>query len=276
MIKKVAVLIEDNYQKQIQANNEAEKQKREDTLIWLKTQLDDFEQNWIDKNQMHRDKWEEFYQIESEYINRLNAQRQQIVGSIPGGLNAMGAGLGVPGSNGGIGGRASTSGASPYGGYGAGEPPAGGQGSVAASIRAAGLRFAQDLFDRGMLNNLRTWTNQIDHAVTIDEFNAVMQQLIRIGQGLPPRQHGGLVNPQHQYRVGERGPETYMPTKAGVIMPGNREFMPVGAPSIQNISTDNSRSISAPISMLDPTSLSPVQITLIRSIVTDEILRSAV
>ena len=274
--KRQVAVIEDNYQKQIQANFDAEKQKREDTLIWLKTQLDDFEQSWNDKNRIHKEKWQEFYDIESKYINMLNAQRQQIISSIPGGPNAMGAGLGVPGSGGGIGGRASTMGASPYGGYGAGSPSAGGFGSVSASVRAAGIRFAQDLFDRGMLPNLTTWTNQIDRAMTIDEFNDLMEQLIRIGQGLPPRQHGGLVSPGMPYMVGEKGPEKFMSTKAGIIAPAQREFMPVGAPQIQHITTDNSRSISAPISMLDPSSLSPVQITLIQSIVTEQLLRSAV
>lgn len=50
----------------------------------------------------------------------------------------------------------------------------------------------------------------------------LLGQLLRLGLGalgLPGRATGGLVAPDRPYRVGERGPELFVPNSAGTILP---------------------------------------------------------
>jgi hypothetical protein len=85
------------------------------------------------------------------------------------------------------------------------------------------------------------------------------------------RQFGGHVAARQPVKVGERGTETHIPTQAGIISP-HVPFMMNSQPTLGSGSIDNSRSIAADISLLDPSQISPIQATIIRTIMMDEIL----
>lgn len=86
------------------------------------------------------------------------------------------------------------------------------------------------------------------------------------------RQHGGYVSPGNLYGVNERGVEAFMATRAGIIIP--REAMLLSPPDkTGGTSIDNSRHLSADVSLLSPDQLTPIVRTEIRSLLTDEILR---
>jgi len=75
--------------------------------------------------------------------------------------------------------------------------------------------------------------------------------------------------------VGERGPEPFLPTSSGIIAPHVPLQMATQAsPSAGAV--DNSRTVNADLSLLDPSQVSPIQRTIIKSIVVEEILNNAV
>ena len=286
--KRQLMLIEENYQQQLRDQATFEKQKQEDMLIWLKTELEDFKSMWDEKNAAHADKWKDFYDIETKYIQMIMAQRNQLYTYNPASIGPWASGLGYPtGQNltqttGGVANLLGIPGAPgnnpSFPNYGA--PSSGGGGSAQSSVdltlKMAVLQLLQRLNNNGQISNPQFWVDKINEATTNEALRAIQNLLRTIGVSGAPMQHGGYANPGHDYTVGEMGPEPFRPTKAGVIQPTQREYMPMGSPQIQHISTDNSRSITAPISMSDPSQLSPIQITVIRSIITEEILKSTV
>lgn len=83
------------------------------------------------------------------------------------------------------------------------------------------------------------------------------------------RQFGGLVNAGQSYPVGERGPELFTPNANGRIVPNNPLVLPSMSPRSMISNVNNSRQLSADISMLDPSQLSPIQRAIIKNIVLD-------
>ena len=288
--KRQLALIEENYQKQLRDQATFEKQKQEDMLIWLKTELEDFKSMWDEKNAAHADKWKDFYDIETKYIQMIMAQRNQLYTYNPASIGPWASGLGYPTgqdltqTTGGIANMLGIPGATgnnpSFPNYGAPSSGGGGgggaQSSVDLTLKMAVLQLLQRLNNNGQISNPQFWVDKINEATTNEALRAIQNLLRTIGVSGAPMQHGGYASPGHDYTVGGMGPETVRPTKAGIIQPTQREYMPMGSPQIQHISTDNSRSITAPISMSDPSQLSPIQITVIRSIITEEILKSTV
>lgn len=52
---------------------------------------------------------------------------------------------------------------------------------------------------------------------------SLFQNMIMAGRGAPGRATGGLVSPQRPYMVGERGPELFVPTSSGHIVPNHNQ-----------------------------------------------------
>ena len=287
--KRQLELIEENYQRQLREQGEQEKAKREDMLIWLKSELDDFKDMWDEKNAAHEEKWKDFYALEEKYISMVEARRQQLfdnfrVGPMfgihygtpadPTFLTPPGAGIGAmfggyPGS-------------SLYGGIGfpGGAPPAaaGPTDSVSPSLRQAVLNLAYRIHQAGQMSQsqLDHYHGAISSAQTNTELRRIQDQLrvIAMGASGPLMHSGGLVTPGHSYV--KESDEAFYPTRAGVLVPQQREYMPGMRIPSQTITNDYSRNIDADISLLDPTHFTPVQRTVIRSIVVEEMLKQAV
>ena len=71
--------------------------------------------------------------------------------------------------------------------------------------------------------------------------------LLGPGSGFPGRATGGIVAPERPYLVGERGPEVFVPTSAGQVLPN-----PGGAPAREvrvAIHMTPERGASAPVAM---------------------------
>ncbi len=89
------------------------------------------------------------------------------------------------------------------------------------------------------------------------------------------RQHGGFVTSGNIYGVNERGAEAFYATRAGIIAPRDSFIgSPFGVGSASNI--DNSRHVNADIYASDPTQMNPIQRTIMRQIVTEELLNYGV
>ena len=89
------------------------------------------------------------------------------------------------------------------------------------------------------------------------------------------RQHGGFVTSGNIYGVNERGAEAFYATRAGIIAPRDSFIgSPFGVGSTSNI--DNSRHVNADIYASDPTQMNPIQRTIMRQIVTEELLNYGV
>lgn len=80
---------------------------------------------------------------------------------------------------------------------------------------------------------------------------------------------GGLVNRGQPVPVGERGPELFTPHANGRIIPNNALILPSMTPKSMVSNVNNSRQLSADISLLDPSQLSPIQRAIIKNIVLD-------
>ena len=83
---------------------------------------------------------------------------------------------------------------------------------------------------------------------------------------------GGIAPAGRPTLVGERGPEPIIPMSAGIVAPhAPLNFSPGVSNGGQTIN-DNSQNVNADLSLLDPSQVSPMQRTIIRSIIAEEIL----
>lgn len=96
-----------------------------------------------------------------------------------------------------------------------------------------------------------------------------------VGSGFR-KQHGGFVVPGNVYGINERGTEAFYTTRAGIIQSrGSLLESPfLNRASMTNI--DNSRTIQADINTTDPTHMSPIQRTMIKQLITEEMLSHGV
>lgn len=96
-----------------------------------------------------------------------------------------------------------------------------------------------------------------------------------VGSGFR-KQHGGYVVPGNVYGINERGTEAFYSTRAGIIQSRasllESPFMTRNA----NVNIDNSRMIQADINTTDPTHMSPIQRTMIKQMLTEEMLSHGV
>jgi hypothetical protein len=101
------------------------------------------------------------------------------------------------------------------------------------------------------------------------------EETLLSGGSVPLYGHGGLVTANNLYGINERGAEPFYATRAGVIQAHESMIMsPFGAGGLSNI--DNSSHITADIYANDPTQMSPIQRTMMKHIITEEILANGV
>ena len=98
---------------------------------------------------------------------------------------------------------------------------------------------------------------------------------VQSGLVTPYRQHGGFVTSGNIYGINERGAEPFYATRAGIIAPHDAM---IGSPFTVGgqTSIDNSRHVNADIYANDPTQMNPIQRTMMRHIVTEELLNYGV
>jgi hypothetical protein len=96
-----------------------------------------------------------------------------------------------------------------------------------------------------------------------------------VGSGFR-KQHGGYVTTGNVYGINERGTEAFYATRAGIIQSRGSllESPYMRGGSVMNI--DNSRMIQADINTTDPTHMSPIQRTMIKQMITEEMLSHGV
>jgi hypothetical protein len=260
--------IQTAYERQINEINEQEAQKRQDLLVWLNEQLADFKKNNQDKLEDLQDRYKDEIAIINRFereklaviqrwqVQQARAQTGTNIGVLPGTGSRFGGG--TPGSR--------FDADSPTNLAGIGTSGTGGESPQMASWRTEAIKLANQLGQLNLLPRIRETSNSF-------ELRSLMN-FLRAQTGLPPRLHGGRVSAGMSVLTGERGPEPFTPIQSGIIAPNSPLSMPTMLGQIPGGSVDNSRSVTANMSMLDPSTMSPVQITLIRNIVTEEILKA--
>jgi hypothetical protein len=253
------------------AQQEIEEQRKRDELQkWLDREVEDYNQMWVDKNEDLTNQMADAIDIYESGINRIIEINAEIASLMAQGLVEAGAYLEnlstlIPSI---IGGEAFGLGESDFG-IGSRLPGENPNQANLQQLQSLARSLAQQL---GRLDEL----SGIIADSTYDELTRIIvglqDDVRRLGPG---RQHGGMVNPNMALPnvAGELGPEPIFPMQHGIVAPHDPFMMSPQSQGYTNISTDNSRNVSADISMLDPTALSEVQKTLIRSIFTEELLR---
>jgi len=137
---------------------------------------------------------------------------------------------------------------------------------------ANGVSLTQSGYGSGGLGDRTNINERVDNPYSRDYADYVASQGYTTGShGLTYRQHGGFVTSGNIYGINERGAEPFYATRAGII--ASREAY-LSSPLLNGgiSSIDNSKTINADIYASDPTQMNPIQRTLMRHIVTEELL----
>ncbi len=275
--KRIEREIEDERQKykDLLETQEIEEQRKADALaIWLERELEDFNRMWEEKKQDLADDMADTIQIYEDGLrevarinNRIRQLMQVGIGMVGSMMN-----FGFPSGGGGGGGISSRFGVVPQNvGAGGADNDDDDNGPSLNHLRGTARALGEATNQPASVMNRIASAKANWLQARINEWGAILN-------GDPQgNQFGGITNPGVNYTVGEAGPETFQPMQHGIIVPHQPMMVHPQSQSAPNISNvDNSRNIDANLSMLDPTSLSPVQITLIRSIVTQQILSEGI
>ena len=263
---------EERKYKELLKQQEVEEQRKQEALqVWLDRELEDFNRMWEEKKQDLADDMADTIKIYEDGLRevaRINMQIRNLMQRGIGMAGGLPSGFAFAGGGGGI---SSRFGVVPQNVGTGGSSDDDDDGPSLNHLRATATALAsQTNQTAAMINRIksakRNWL--LDR---IREWGAILN-------GDPSgNQFGGITNPGVSYKVGEAGPETFRPMQHGIIAPHTPMMVAPQSQAAANISNiDNSRSISADISMLEATQLSPVQITLIRSIVTEQILSEGI
>jgi hypothetical protein len=243
-----------------------EERKAKELAVWLNRELADFNRMWDQKKQDLADNMRDVltvYQTALRRVFEINQQMAQAMMNNPFMAGSFFSGSGAP----------------PPGGTSTGSP------SESTGVPNAGSDTDGGDMDSMELNHLRTlaleWGKKANQPTSvligIDSMNKA--ELIQFIQDMqervssPGRQFGGITNSGVDYTVGEDGPEAFRPMQHGIIVPHNpMMFNPQSQAASNMITNDHSRNVNADISLLDPSHLSAVQKTLIRSVVTEMVL----
>ena len=254
-----------------------EQRKRDDLALWLQQEVDDFNEMWRQKNEDLTDKMSDAIDIYESGMQRILEINQTIAQLMAQGVAGAAQGLfsfvgapSIPGAVGGffgLGGR--LGGGSNIGGlqyqYPLAPDPGGGGGT--ASIQQL-INLATNL---ALEHNMPNLLSQINSA-TYPELVEVIDMLQSLPDNAPGAQFGSHVTAGVPRTVGEAGPETFIPTQGGIIAPHQAFMVSPQSQTLGTITNDNSRNVSADISLLDPTHLSEIQRTLNRTIVTEQLI----
>lgn len=268
-----------------------EERKAAALALWLKREEQDFNQMWLDKNADLINRMDDAIDIYEDGMDRLleinaamallMAQGVQIPFSqgFGQGFNIPFEFFGVQQPAGGLSSRFNQgtvigqAGDTPITGS---DVPLGSTPPTQQSTDADLRNLALHLADQLGLNAPSTTQLIID--ATRDELVALVlewQRALNAG-GHQGRRHGGITNVNVPYTVNEdRGNgegEGFVPIEHGIVAPQQR-FIAASQAAPQLVGNiDNSRNMSADISLLDPNSMTEIQKTLIRSFVTDILL----
>ena len=114
-------------------------------------------------------------------------------------------------------------------------------------LKRAALTALDQIADRALTMGLE----QIFGGTRGDPLGGAVQgllgSLLGLGSGLPGRATGGIVAPDRPFLVGERGPEVFVPTSAGQVLP-NAAAAPHREVRVA-INLNAERGASAPVAM---------------------------
>lgn len=264
-------------QRQQDALKEWQKRKLADHELWLERQKEDMDRKYADQLKiiekynnaqidMAEDAAKEIQGIWGEVISWITSQWGAAVPNPPGGLGTF------PSTGGGTSGRFGDNGGGKGGGSDRGAGGGVGQsGYSLEELRTIARRVIQDSTivpdsqKAGYISNIPRMTR--------GQLIQLINQLDRNALRGPSRHSGGYATPGVTYNT--RPGEGFNPVTAGIVNPTGPMSIPNMASVTPGVTYDYSRPVTADVSLLDPTHLSPTQITMIRNLITEEILNYA-